>query len=217
MAHIIIASKAQDQAERWANILSKEHKTTILSDLNSVSEKTARTPDNLIVIDAKLLDFSFTSLSSLTQLNLKILVIGQSWSDDKQLEAIAAGCSGYFDVTSADQLLLKAANRLLTGDIWIQRHLIPHLIHSLAELNVESRKNQHSQPQDIEKKLSTLSKRELEVAELLKTGENNKTIARKLNISERTVKAHLTSIFNKLDIPDRLHLALFIKEISSPE
>ena len=216
MAHIIISSETPNQAERWASILSEEHKTKVLHDLNKIPENTAHDPINLVVIDAKLLDSSFSLLVSLAQLNLKILVIGQSWSDDKQIEALASGCSGYCEIDTADHLLLKAANHLLTGDIWIQRHLIPRLINALAELSGDLRKNRHHQ-QDSENKLTLLSKRELDVAELIKTGESNKAIAARLNISERTVKAHLTSIFNKLEIPDRLHLALFLKEISSPK
>jgi len=45
-------------------------------------------------------------------------------------------------------------------------------------------------------------------------GGNNKVIARELDISERTVKAHLSAIFRKLDVENRLHLALFFNEIS---
>lgn len=215
MAHIIILSEAPNQAERWASILSKEHKTKVLHDLNKVSENTALATINLVVIDAELLDSSFSTLVLLAQLNLKVLVIGQNWSDDNQIEALASGCSGYCEIDTVDQLLLKAANHLLTGDIWIQRHLIPRLINALSELSGDIRKNRHHQ-QDVENKLTLLSKRELDVAELIKTGESNKAIAAKLNISERTVKAHLTSIFNKLEISDRLHLALFLKDISSP-
>ena len=44
-------------------------------------------------------------------------------------------------------------------------------------------------------------------------GGNNKSIARTLDISERTVKAHLSAIFRKLDIENRLHLALFFSEL----
>ena len=62
--------------------------------------------------------------------------------------------------------------------------------------------------------LTTLSSRELDVANMIRVGENNKAIADTLDISERTVKAHLTSIFKKLEVPDRLHLALYMKEYS---
>jgi len=49
---------------------------------------------------------------------------------------------------------------------------------------------------------------------MIRDGENNKVIGNTLDISERTVKAHLTSIFKKLNVPDRLRLALYIKEYS---
>jgi DNA-binding NarL/FixJ family response regulator len=44
-------------------------------------------------------------------------------------------------------------------------------------------------------------------------GGNNKTIARKLDISERTVKAHLSAIFRKLNIENRLHLAIYFNDV----
>jgi len=47
---------------------------------------------------------------------------------------------------------------------------------------------------------------------MVRLGENNKMIARELDISERTVKAHLSAIFRKLDIQNRLHLALYFNE-----
>ena len=56
--------------------------------------------------------------------------------------------------------------------------------------------------------LADLTLREREIAELIGNGESNKQIARQLSITERTVKAHLTGIFRKLGIADRLGLAL---------
>lgn len=59
--------------------------------------------------------------------------------------------------------------------------------------------------------LARLTKRELDVAEMISQGKGNRSIAESLNISERTVKAHLTSIFRKLSVHDRLHLVLLLK------
>jgi DNA-binding NarL/FixJ family response regulator len=56
-----------------------------------------------------------------------------------------------------------------------------------------------------------LTQREYEIATLVGNGETNKQIARRLDITERTVKAHLTEVFRKLDIADRLKLALIVK------
>jgi DNA-binding NarL/FixJ family response regulator len=59
----------------------------------------------------------------------------------------------------------------------------------------------------------SLSTREIEVANMIRQGENNRKIAEAMNISERTVKAHLSSIFRKFDVDDRLRLAIRLKEV----
>ena len=60
--------------------------------------------------------------------------------------------------------------------------------------------------------LENLTKREYEIAILVGRGESNKQIARRLDITERTVKSHLTEIFRKLAITDRIKLALLVKD-----
>jgi two-component system NarL family response regulator len=62
-------------------------------------------------------------------------------------------------------------------------------------------------------RLAYLTRREREIAELIGNGECNKQIARQLTITERTVKAHLTEIFRKLGIADRLKLALLVIDL----
>ncbi len=59
-------------------------------------------------------------------------------------------------------------------------------------------------------RLSTLTGREVEVARAVARGSSNKEIARQLGITERTVKAHIGSVFQKLNARDRLHLALIV-------
>ena len=63
--------------------------------------------------------------------------------------------------------------------------------------------------------LEKLTKREYEIATLVGRGESNKRIANRLDITERTVKAHLTEIFRKLQITDRIKLALMMKDTVS--
>ena len=57
-----------------------------------------------------------------------------------------------------------------------------------------------------------LSLREIEVVEHVARGASNKVVARELDISDRTVKAHLTAIFEKLNVPDRLKLVLLVND-----
>ena len=92
-----------------------------------------------------------------------------------------------------------------------QRQLITELIRELARENIpDALKLSHAGAESV----AHLTPRELQVAKMVHLGGNNKVIARELDISERTVKAHLSAIFRKLNIENRLHLALFFNEIS---
>ena len=106
-------------------------------------------------------------------------------------------------------MLNKAVQMVCEGEYWIQRKLIAKMINDLAREIAES----HSPGgRDDSAVIDALTPRELEVAKMVRLGGNNKLIARELDISERTVKAHLSAIFRKLDVQNRLHLALYFSE-----
>lgn len=95
--------------------------------------------------------------------------------------------------------------------VWLSSSGIPALMERLKDFSahpvnkaVEAQENSSAFSHVLDK----LTKREQEIARLVTTGANNKNIARQLSISERTVKAHLSSIFLKLHIRDRLQLVV---------
>ncbi|WP_265947899.1 response regulator transcription factor [Dechloromonas sp. A34] len=90
------------------------------------------------------------------------------------------------------------------GGLWIGQALLSKLVGSTSRILGQ----QPRPPRDDWAKL--LSERECQVARLVAGGASNKEIANQLEISERTVKAHLTSIFEKLSLRDRLQLSLKI-------
>ena len=98
------------------------------------------------------------------------------------------------------------------GELWIRRSLSWHLLNELVTITQE--KNRIKQA--VGELLANLTRREYEIATLVGNGETNKQIARRLDITERTVKAHLTEVFRKLDVADRLKLALIVKGSISP-
>jgi two-component system, NarL family, nitrate/nitrite response regulator NarL len=121
-------------------------------------------------------------------------------NDDEALAALKAGARGYAGLDSDPVLIRRAVEKVLGGEIWVARRVVPRLlqeIHSLSE----------APPQNV---LSRLSCREQDTAKLLLLGESNRNIAEKLGITEATVKAHLTAIYRKCGVPDRLHLALLL-------
>jgi len=167
---------------------------------------------DIVVIDA---NKTTPNKTLLNQNNIRCLILGEQWSDKQQIEAFVHGAAGYCNKNISNKLFLQAIEFILKGDIWIQRHLVSKIIGSLVQINSSAVKtNLEQQKPNATNLLLTLSNRELDVAKRVSLGDSNKVIASSLSISERTVKAHLTSIFKKTHIRDRLHLALFIKDFN---
>lgn len=129
------------------------------------------------------------------------VVVLTSFTEQRRvLDALEAGASGYIlkDATPAE--VVAAVRAAHAGGAPLDP--------SAARVLLDSQRAQ--QP------ARTLSKRESEVLSLVATGLANKQIARRLGISERTVKAHLTAVFQQLGVTDRTQAALWAKEHLPP-
>ncbi len=167
-----------------------------------------------VLIDAKKLDEDAGLLSIFAHSTSRFLVVGCGWPERKQIEVMVLGAAGYCEQTEPAELLKRALESILKGEIWLRRALVPKVIEALTSARqIQGGDGKSQDFEELLKLFETLSAREMEVAQMIAQGENNKRIALILNISERTVKAHLSSIFRKLNIDDRLHLAIFLKEI----
>lgn len=124
--------------------------------------------------------------------------------DTVDLEWIYCGMRGCCARTVDAGMLQKAIATLLSGEVWLPRRLIAKVISDVFTSSAVI-------PVDKCLRLELLTQRECEVAKLVTEGLNNKLIARQLDVSERTVKAHLGNIFQKLEIDNRLMLALTLK------
>jgi two-component system nitrate/nitrite response regulator NarL len=122
-----------------------------------------------------------------------------------------AGVHGFIRHDISPVLLNKAVHALCRGELWMPRTLITRIIENLAQKKPAP--NGGGTAAD-DSPVDCLTARELQVARMVHLGGNNKTIARELAISERTVKAHLSAIFRKLNIQNRLHLALFLNDVT---
>jgi DNA-binding NarL/FixJ family response regulator len=115
----------------------------------------------------------------------RIIVLTTYAGDAKAVRALKAGAVGYLLKSSVRKELLETIRAVHTG----QRCIPPEIAHEIAVHSGED----------------MLSARELSVLRLVATGNANKQIAWQLAIAEDTVKAHLKSIFAKLDVADRTH------------
>lgn len=134
--------------------------------------------------------------------NTRIIALSDTPNDDEGLACLSAGASGYVNTHADPEALRQVAEVVGQGGLWIGASLMQRLLRSSAALVP-------TQPV-ANGKLRLLTGREMEVAKAVARGDSNKEIAQQLNITERTVKAHTASLFEKLGVRDRLQLALAV-------
>jgi two-component system NarL family response regulator len=140
----------------------------------------------------------------------KIVVLASHANEKEGVTALKLGARGYCDRTIPPALLQKALCVVQRGEIWVGRRLISALLEEMSATGEPRRARRDlSDPNDC---LDRLTPRQRDISELLGAGASNKEMARRLSLTERTVKAHLTSIFRKLGTRGRLETALFITE-----
>lgn len=135
---------------------------------------------------------------------LPFIVLSDLPSDDEALACFELGARAYCN-THADTLLLqRVADVVAQGGLWIGESLMQRLLQGTARMPLPK---PVGAPADW---AALLTDRERQVAEEVATGASNKEIARRLAITERTVKAHVGAVLEKLGVRDRLQLSLAI-------
>ncbi|MEM1332367.1 MAG: response regulator transcription factor [Actinomycetota bacterium] len=162
-------------------------------------ELTARTEPDVVVMDLsmpKLDGVEATRRISAEYPSSRVLVLTSFSDRTRIMDALSAGADGYLLKHSDPEEIATAIRSVHTGDA----PLDPKAARAL----LESRRTATES--------SSLTDRERQVLDLVRQGLANKQIARKLGISERTVKAHLTSVFSTLGVSDRTQAALWATE-----
>lgn len=118
------------------------------------------------------------------------------------VEALQLGARGIVLKDSATQLLMKSIRSVMDGQYWVGRESVSDLVSTLRDLMPRG----GAEPPQ---RRFGLTPRELEIISTIVAGYTNKDIAQKFSISEQTVKHHLTNIFDKLGVSNRLELALY--------
>ncbi len=143
-------------------------------------------------------------LSAIQQLSpqTKIVLLSSTPNVREGLSALKVGIRGYCNRDVKPSLLKNAVEIVQKGEIWVRPNLLSQLIEKGTSLTEHPPNTQ----------LDRLTRREREIARLAGGGARNKEIANQLNVTEKTVKAHLTAIFQKLRLSGRLRLALFMTQ-----
>jgi DNA-binding NarL/FixJ family response regulator len=137
--------------------------------------------------------------------HLSIIALSSEPKDDEGIAAMDAGASGYCHAYANAATLQQVVEVVSSGELWVGRSLLTRLLKGVHQ-GIDKSPSTAVRPADSWRKL--LTEREVEVATMAAQGASNLGIAEVLGITERTVKAHLSSIFEKLDVADRLQLAL---------
>lgn len=136
---------------------------------------------------------------------LRVIATSSHPTDTEAVAALDAGCAGYCHAYAATATLRQVAQVVQAGHVWMGAALVQKLI--------QTAQHAASTPPAEDAWAQKLTAREKQVALLVAQGASNQDIAARCDISERTVKAHLSAIFDKLGIADRLQLALKVHGI----
>ncbi len=136
----------------------------------------------------------------------QVVVLSAMPDQTEGLRAINAGARGYCHLYAVPELLQEVARVVQQGGLWVGPELVDRIVAATRDLLARSAAaDQLPAPN-----LAALSAREAEVAQAVAAGKSNREVAEQLFISERTVKAHLGAVFEKLGVRDRLQLALHL-------
>ena len=128
---------------------------------------------------------------------VKVLILTVHNEVEYLLKAVDIGIDGYLLKDSSYDELKEAIDVVISGNTYIQPSLLPALNESMEDYALDK------------EKIEWLTKRELDVLQLISKGCSNKKISDELTISERTVKNHISNIFKKIDVSDRTQAAVF--------
>lgn len=134
-----------------------------------------------------------------------VIVMSADPEEDEAIQALNSGAQGYCHLLAVPEQLTEIATVVEHGGLWVGPELMQRVLRLAVRVT----------PQDntVEYSLNELTSRELMVAREVGRGASNREISEKLDITERTVKAHLSAVFEKLSVRDRVQLALAVNNI----
>jgi two-component system, NarL family, nitrate/nitrite response regulator NarL len=183
--------------------------TTVVGEASNGHEAlavVARTQPDIIVLDLDL--GGENGVDCLPRLRLaastaRVLILTGVRDPDLHRQAVRLGAMGLVLKEKAAAVLLQAIEKVHAGEVWLEPTMIANVLGEMTG----TRASQLTDPEAA--KIAVLTEREREVVALIGQGLRNKQIAERLGISETTVRHHLTSIFAKLDVADRLELVIY--------
>ncbi len=206
---ILLCSGSHAVLRRWTSALEDGctlYQATSPADLDIL---TSRITFDILLLHRALIDVATTSRLRTRQPACRLFVLSDRPDDEEGLRFLRSGAVGYANTFITPARLRQAVRLLANGSVWVGQRLMQRLIREIAPdgpVPAGGRSPAHHPV------LRSLSNREYQVAGLVAEGLSNQEIGHRLGITERTVKAHLGSIYAKTDVRGRLNLALLLRE-----
>jgi DNA-binding NarL/FixJ family response regulator len=197
-SYAIVNKSLQSLIEQCGNKISV---SAIAADTDELIEKVSKMKPDVVLVC--LMDDEKETIEVIPNIikvspDTRAVVLTNPNGQHNPTEVLKKGAMGIVGMNQSANVLVRAIEQVSEGETWLSQKLISQLL----DKNSES-KNKKNQP-----KGDALTKRELEVVSKIGNGMTNKEIARKLYISEATVRHHLSSIYGKLRVNDRLNLVI---------
>ncbi len=204
---IVLADDHRIVLDGLAQLLSLESDFDILLRCTDGTEALAaveRARPDVLIADVKMP--GLTGLELLRRLHesgsaTRVVLLTAQMTDSQVVEAVRMNVGGIVLKESASRTLVQCVRVVAGGDRWLDQETIHSALESMLRREA-----------GIARASKTLTKRELEIVRMVATGLRNKQIADKLTITEGTVKMHLHSIYEKLNISGRVELSNYARE-----
>ena len=199
---ILLASGDGLVRQRWEGALADIEQLVQVDNAHRLKLFLAQRRPEIILLHLSLPGLE--RLAGLTKLKrtypqCKVIAFADLPIEQEGLTVLRIGSDGYANTYMTPKMLVKAVEVVLLGEIWVGRRLMQQVLTLWRQAKKPS-------------PLELLTDRERQVALLVAEGASNRLLAEQLGVTERTVKAHLTSIFRKTGIKDRTALAVRLSQ-----
>lgn len=223
---ILLVTRDHELEARCRRATSAQYSIVVIESVALVPAQIAVVSPKVVLIDADTLERPYVEKVSgiVTMPGAgRVIVMTAEFIEDEEVALLRCGVQGCcrrgIDPDSLSQVL-----SITESGVWVTRSLLPRLVtelrryaqHSAAPIVPQEKANEKTPRASLEK-LATLTPRERDIVNLLAEGATNKKVADALDISERTVKGHLSNVFQKLGVPDRLKLVLYLNGGRQPQ